>query len=246
MALLDEIFERHLPALFGATDATHGSYRASQHQTAREVARMLGARELLLVHAPTGTGKTLAYLVPAFLWARRHDVRIGIATYTRALQEQALDREVPRALAALARAGVQPGMRVTLLKGRDNYLCWRALKTSLPEDESGEAWLAWSQLAVFAMTDLESDLDRLPRRPPIRLSSTAPYLKALEAIVRAVRGQSGCCTHKQDRQSCGAEVARKRAEKSHVVIVNQAFALARPEFFRRREPTLFWQQFLVR
>jgi len=233
LALLDEIFERHLPALFGVHDAAHGSYRASQHQTAREVARMLGSRELLLVHAPTGTGKTLAYLVPALLWARRHDVRIGIATYTRALQEQALDREVPRALAALTRSGVLPGTRVTLLKGRDNYLCWRALKTSAPEDESGEAWLAWSQLAVFALTDLESDLDRLPRRPPIQLSSTAPYLRALEGIVRAVRGQSGCCSHKLDRQSCGAEVARKRAEKSHVVIVNQAFALARPEFFRR-------------
>jgi ATP-dependent DNA helicase DinG len=197
------------------------------------VARTLGARELLLVHAPTGTGKTLAYLVPALLWARRHDVRIGVATYTRALQEQALDREVPRALAALARAGVAPGTRVTLLKGRDNYLCWRALKSVSPEDESGEAWLAWSQVATFATTDLEGDLDRLPRRSPIRLASSAPYQRALETLLRGVRGQTGCCTHKADRAACGAEVARKRAEKSHVVLVNQAFALARPEFFRR-------------
>lgn len=233
MALLDEVFERHLPAAFESKSASTGTYRASQHQTAREVARTLGSRELLLVHAPTGTGKTLAYLVPAILWARRHDVRIGIATYTRALQEQALDREVPRALAALSRAGVPAGMRVSILKGRDNYLCWRALKTSVPEDETGEAWLAWSQLAVFAMTDLDGDLDRLPRRPPVRISTTAPYTKALDSILRAVRGQTGCCTHKADRQACAAEVARKRAEKSHVVIVNQAFALARPEFFRR-------------
>lgn len=233
LALLDAVFEKHLPATFAAKGASSGSYRASQHQTAREVARTLGSRELLLVHAPTGTGKTLAYLVPAFLWSRRHDVRIGIATYTRALQEQALDREVPRALAALARAGVPTGTRVTILKGRDNYLCWRALKTSAPEDESGEAWLAWAQLTVFAMTDLEGDLDRLPRRPPIRISTTAPYQKSLETILRAVRGQTGCCTHKADRQACAAEVARKRAEKSHVVIVNQAFALSRPEFFRR-------------
>lgn len=230
---LDEVFQKHLPLAFGANGVVHGSYRASQHHTAREVARTLGTRELLLVHAPTGTGKTLAYLVPALLWSRRHDVRIGIATYTRALQEQALDREVPRALAALTRAGIEPGMRVSLLKGRDNYVCWRALKTTVPEDDSGEAWLAWTQLATFALTDLECDLDRLPRRPPIRVSSTAPYLKVFETLLRSVRGQSGCCSHAADRKTCGAEVARKRAEKSHVVIVNQAFALARPEFFRR-------------
>jgi len=230
--VLDEVFERHLPTSFAHTSGA-ASYRASQHQTAREVARTLGTRELLLVHAPTGTGKTLAYLVPALLWSRRHDVRIGIATYTRALQEQALDREVPRALAALAHAGVAPGTRVSILKGRDNYLCWRALKTSVPEDETGESWLAWTQLAVFAMTDLESDLDRLPRRAPIRLTSGTTYQKSLESLLRTVRGQSGCCTHKADRVACGAEVARKRAEKSHVVLVNQAFALARPEFFRR-------------
>jgi len=233
LALLDQVFERHLPALFGAETGAPGTYRASQHATAREVARTLGERELLLVHAPTGTGKTLAYLVPALLWARRHDVRIGVATFTRALQEQALDREVPRALAALTRAGVPPGMRVSLLKGRDNYLCWRALKAAPPEDESGEAWLAWAQVAMFALTDLEGDLDRLPRRPPVRLAATAPYQKTLETLLRSVRGQSGCCTHRLDRESCGAELARKRAEKSHVVLVNQAFALARPEFFRR-------------
>ncbi|MBL8861010.1 MAG: hypothetical protein JNK02_03280 [Planctomycetes bacterium] len=232
-AVLEEVFTRHLPALFGGPDGAHGPYRRGQHETAREVARTLGSRELLLVHAPTGTGKTLAYLLPALLWARRHDVRIGVATYTRALQEQALDREVPRALAALTRAGVAPGMRVTLLKGRDNYLCWRALKSTVPEEESGEAWLAWAQLATFATTDLEGDLDRLPRRPPVQLVSSAPYMKALDALLRTVRGQSGCCTHKSDRAACGAEVARKRAEKSHVVLVNQAFALARPEFFRR-------------
>ena len=45
-------------------------------------------------------------LIPAILWARRYEARVGVATYTRALQEQAMDGEVPTALAALARAGV--------------------------------------------------------------------------------------------------------------------------------------------
>src|SRR5262249_98028 len=121
---LDEIFRVHLPALGAA-------HREGQHGTARAIASTLGSGELLLVHAPTGTGKTLAYLVPALLGGSRFGTRLGVATYTRALQQQAMDRELPRALAALAAAGISPAPRVSMLKGRENYLCWRALKLAV-------------------------------------------------------------------------------------------------------------------
>ena len=65
-ATLDRCFERELPALFGADET---GYRAGQHELARAVAKSLGLGELLVVHAPTGTGKTLGYLVPVALWA---------------------------------------------------------------------------------------------------------------------------------------------------------------------------------
>jgi hypothetical protein len=93
--LVDEILQEHLPRAFAprAGDASSApSYRAGQHAVAAEIAREFGPRTLQLVHAPTGTGKTLAYLVPTALWAFRNGVRVGIATFTRALQEQALDR----------------------------------------------------------------------------------------------------------------------------------------------------------
>ena len=230
--VLDEVFERHLPEAF-AREGASSARRAGQHEVARAIADVLGARELLLVHAPTGTGKTLAYLVPALLWARRHGLRVAVATYTRALQEQALDREVPRALAALARAGIPPGTRVSLLKGRDNYVCWRALRSALPEDhDGGEEWLAWTRLLLFALTDIEGDLDRLPSAPPVALESSAAWHAVHAGVVRQSRAQTACCTHADDRASCAAEVARRRAERSHVVLVNHAFALHRPEFFR--------------
>lgn len=234
LATLDAIFQVHLPASFarGGDANARATYRPSQHQVAREVARALGSGELLLMHAPTGTGKTLAYLVPALLWARRYGVRVGVATYTRALQEQALDREVPRALALLAAAGIPTGTRVCVLKGRDNYVCWRALKSAVPDEDTPEAWFAWTVITLFALTDPDADLDRLPLRPPLALESSEPFVRALQTLVRGVRGQTACCTRKEDRDSCAAEVARKRAEKSHVVVINQAFALARQEFFR--------------
>jgi Rad3-related DNA helicase len=233
--VLDDVFRVHLPALLagelGGEPATY--YRAAQHAVARAIAGTLGADELLLVHAPTGTGKTLAYLVPALLWARRYGARVGVATYTRALQEQAMDREVPRALQALARAGVAGGLRISLLKGRENYLCWRALRLVAPaDDDDGEAWLAWTTLALFALGDPDGDLDRFPQQPPVRLDASADYRRALVALVRQVRAQTSCCTAHEDRATCAAELARRRAERSHVVLTNQSFALARQEFLR--------------
>jgi ATP-dependent DNA helicase DinG len=234
-ACLEQVFEVHLPASFASETGApeRSSYRSGQHEVARAVAGALGTGELLLVHAPTGTGKTLAYLVPALLWARRHGVRIGIATYTRALQQQAMDREMPRALAALSAAGVDPLPRVALLKGRENYLCWRALKLATPEDEEdGAGWLGWTALALFGLRDPQGDLDRMPQRPPIPMEAVGPWRKRFAELLRHVRCRSSCCSHDEDRRACAAEVARKRCERSHVVVTNQAFALARQEFFK--------------
>ena len=237
LALLDDLFRTHLPDLFNEGRARRPRaelYRKSQHRVAEEVARCLGSEELLLVHAPTGTGKTLAYLLPALIWSRRYGVRVGIATYTRALQSQAMEREVPRALSALARAGLPAGFRVSILKGREHSLCWRALRIHAPQEgDDPETWLAWTSLALFATRDGEGDLDRFPRRPPVRLMGTGAYRSALRSILSHVKGRSGCCSTKADRAVCAAETARRRAERSHVVITNHSFALARPEFFRR-------------
>jgi Rad3-related DNA helicase len=232
LQLVDEIFQEHLPALAAA----HGSklsYRPGQHQVAREVARTLGKRELLLVHAPTGTGKTLAYLVPALIWAARANRRVAISTYTRTLQEQAMTREVPRALAALERAGFERRPRVTSLKGRSNYLCWRALKAHVPaQDDDAAGWLAWSALAIFAMVEPEGDLDRFAPKLALTDARHTHLERELEPLVRAVRAQVGCCHDRADRRTCAAEIARARAEHAHVVVTNHAFALARQDFFK--------------
>ncbi len=231
LQLLDDIFEVHLPAL--AQPPGSISYRDSQHAVSQQVASTLGGSELLLVHAPTGTGKTLAYLVPTMLWAVKNDLRVGIATYTRALQEQAAEREVPLALAAMARAGAGADCRVAVLKGRENYLCWKALRLHVPaEDDDGERWLAWTSVVLFALNDLDGDLDRVPLRAPIRMEQTGAYAKRLSQLVSQVRARTGCCSTRKDRSTCAAEIARRRSERSHVVITNHAFALSRQQFFK--------------
>ena len=236
-ALLDDLLRVHLPALFAerSGEEAGGSFRASQHEIAVRIAETLGGDDarLLLVNAPTGTGKTLAYLLPLALWAERHGIRTGISTYTRALQEQAMDREVPIALQALRRAGVKSTARFSVLKGRENYLCWRALRLQVPEEDAqAEEWLAWTRLALFALIDGEGDLDRLPLAEPLPLANARAYRRAAADLVRLSRARSACCTHPDDRTTCGADNARRRAERSHVVITNHSLVLARQEFLR--------------
>jgi ATP-dependent DNA helicase DinG len=231
---LDELFEVRLPALFARPDG-EPSYRKGQHEVARQVARWFGARKLLLVHAPTGTGKTLSYLAPAMLWALRNNVRVAISTYTKALQDQALDAEAPRALTALKSIGVTEEPRITLLKGRENYVCWRALRLHAPaENDSGEAWLAWTSLTLFALLDESGDLDRFPMRCPLALGAqgAASYVRELDSLVRATHAALGCCSARGDRETCAAEVSRLRAERSHILITNHAFALVRQALFK--------------
>lgn len=232
LAWIDEVFQVHLPAAF--RQAEHEpSYRKGQHDVARQVARTFGTGRLLLVHAPTGTGKTLSYLVPALLWSLRNHVRVAISTYTRALQEQAVDNEVPRALSALAHAGLELVPRVTVVKGRTNYLCWRALRLHVPsEGDDAQSWLAWTSLMMFAFLDDDGDLDRFPTRSVLSASSRATHQRELDTLVRSVRAQIGCCRSKDDRETCAADVARQRAERSHLIITNHAFSLVQPTYFK--------------
>ncbi len=241
---VDEIFEVHLPAYFAERERdgarTHrlgqhrlGQHRLGQHRVAREVARSLGRDELLLVHAPTGTGKTLAYLVPACLFALRNELRVGVSTYTRALQDQAIRREAPVAVEMLRRAGVATPVRTTPLKGRANYLCWRALALHVPQDGDTAIYrLAWTRLALFALADSHADLDRFPRRSDLPGLPADELDRELARLVRHARAESGCCATADDRRTCGAHVARRLAERSHVVVTNHSLVLARRELFR--------------
>jgi ATP-dependent DNA helicase DinG len=92
--------------------------RAGQAALAQAVADALAADEHLLAEAGTGTGKSLAYLVPALVSGKR----VVVVTATKALQEQLLTKDVPAAAAALGRK-----VRVAVLKGRQNYLCRKSL-----------------------------------------------------------------------------------------------------------------------
>ena len=127
MATLDEL-------LHAAVLGVGGVERPGQVEMAHAVQDAIVAEEHLLVQAGTGTGKSLAYLLPAVLHAQKTGKPAVVATATLALQAQLVDRDLPR----LADA-VTPllGRRPTygLVKGRRNYLCAHKLEGGFPDDE---------------------------------------------------------------------------------------------------------------
>lgn len=236
---VDEIFQVHLPRLLtagrmpGGSPQTDANYRLGQHGVASVIAEGFGRRELRLVHAPTGTGKTLAYLVPTALWAFRNNARVAVATFTRVLQEQAMQREAPIAIELLRRSTGIQGLRLSVLKGRENYLCWRALCLQRRErNDPADEVLAWTTLMLFALRDETGDLDGFAARMPLDGLDGERYRRTAERLLRSVRSESGCCTLGSDRETCGAHAAWRTAERAHVVITNHALALARRDFFQ--------------
>ena len=118
--------------LAGAVEALGGQERPGQIQMAEAVARAMTSHEHLLVQAGTGTGKSLAYLVPALL----HDRRVVVATATLALQHQLVERDIPALLEAADHV-LHTKPTYAVLKGRSNYACLQRVREGMPDDEQG-------------------------------------------------------------------------------------------------------------
>src|ERR1700726_804488 len=116
-----ELTARHFFSRHGLLSRWHPRYefRPGQLEMAEAVESALAEKKHLLVDAGTGTGKTLAYLVPAILSGKK----VVVSTATRALQEQIFDKDLPLVAKALAAHGVT--FRAALMKGLANYLCKR-------------------------------------------------------------------------------------------------------------------------
>ena len=107
-----------------------------QVEMAHAVEDAVAKDEHLLVQAGTGTGKSLAYLIPAVMHAQKTGKPAVVATATLALQAQIVDRDMPRLAESIAPL---LGQRPTygLVKGRRNYLCAHKLEGGFPDDEEG-------------------------------------------------------------------------------------------------------------
>ncbi|HWG25097.1 ATP-dependent DNA helicase [Actinospica sp.] len=208
--------------LDAAVGAVGGTARPGQQQMAKAVAESLSQGDPLLVEAGTGTGKSLAYLVPAIAHALgRKERRVIVATATLALQRQLVAHDLPLISEALTpQLGRAP--EFALLKGRNNYVCLNRINSGGDEEPEQDGLFNPKELSEMGRHVLRvrewaeesetGDRDELAPGVSDRVWST------VSVSSRECLG-AGKCPFGQD---CFAELARERARSADLVVTNHA------------------------
>ena len=208
-----------------AVAALGGSERSGQLQMATAVAHAFETGQHLAVQAGTGTGKSLAYLVPAIVRAVSDDTPVVVSTATIALQRQLVDRDLPQLVNALTDA-LPRAPRFALLKGRQNYLCLNKIHNgaaaSSAEDEPPD-----ELFEPQALTALGRDVQRVTTWASTTESGDRDDLKPgvadrswsqVSVSARECLGMARCPFGAE----CFAERARGSAGRADVVVTNHA------------------------
>jgi ATP-dependent DNA helicase DinG len=187
-------------------------HREEQRQMAHAIAQVIEQQRHLLVEAGTGTGKSLAYLVPFILWATQNKKRVLVATYTKTLQQQLVEKDLP-----FLREQVGLDFRFALCLGTQNYLCPRRLGKT---DQGGlfvsrEDVAQFNKIKAWALktdTGLGQDLDFEPS----------------PAVWSQVNRQTDLCLGK----ACPLYdhsffyIARRQQSQAHVLVANHHLLFA--------------------
>jgi len=209
-----------------AVAALGGSERGGQVEMAGAVERAFETREHLVVQAGTGTGKSLAYLVPAIVRAVSDDTPVVVSTATIALQRQLVDRDLPRLAGSLTDALPRPP-RFALLKGRRNYLCLNKIHNGAAAGESDDERPQEELFDPVAATALGRDVQRLTAWASTTDSGDRDDLKPgvpdrswsqVSVSARECLGVARCPFGSE----CFAERARAHAGRADVVVTNHA------------------------
>lgn len=182
-------------------------YRGGQIKMAEAVLKAFEQNKHLIVEAGTGTGKTLAYLVPAIAFALKHGKRVIVSTGTKNLQEQLMEKDIPFLQRVMPKK-----FKAAYMKGRSNYACLNRIKKaetqpileSLDEFDSFQKVSRWSRESE---TGDKAELSDLPEN--------LSYWKDINAKSETCIGQK--CA---DFDACFITRMRLEAEAADIVIVN--------------------------
>ena len=188
--------------------------RPEQLEMATAVAKAIENRENLLVEAGTGVGKSLAYLVPSVLHAIRTGSRIIVSTNTINLQEQLIHKDVEITEEALIEYGKSfQQLRVSQLKGRANYLCFKRWHNALLSTEPNvDESRMLSKLLVWMQSTTTGD------RAELALGRMTPMFTRYSA-----QGASMCPANEGP---CFLRKARSQANTSNILIINHALLMS--------------------
>ncbi len=208
---MSEYSKKVRSALDVAVAAIGGEPRSGQIEMAEAVANALSNRHHLLVQAGTGTGKSLAYLVPALVSGKK----VLVATATLALQRQLVERDLPKIKAALDKE-LKRDITFAIYKGVGNYVCLQKMNNSEGDPENQ---------AVLEVSSLESDAKRLrawaesPKASGDR--DDAPDVDRRVWFANSVSGRE--CMGADEcpyGHKCFAALAKAKAQTADVVVTN--------------------------
>ncbi|MGN9844664.1 ATP-dependent DNA helicase [Nonomuraea sp. H19] len=217
--------DSHLPSvdelLTIAVKALGGSERQGQVTMVRAVQQSIDDEQHLAVQAGTGTGKSLAYLVPSIRHAMDSDSPVVVSTATIALQRQLVDRDLPRLSEALAKE-LPHEPTFAILKGRRNYLCRYKATAGWPEEDEQDQLFDPREVSAtgrmvqriqeWAEETETGDRDELV--PGVSEQAWRQFSVSAQECLGANRCPSGA--------ECFAELARARAGEVDVVVTNHA------------------------
>jgi ATP-dependent DNA helicase DinG len=216
---------RDLDALLdAAVQGIGGVRRPGQLQMVHAVADAIAKHEHLLVQAGTGTGKSLAYLIPAVVHAFDTSRPSVVATATLTLQAQIVDSDMPRLAKAIAPIlGRQPTW--ALVKGRRNYLCKHKLSGGFPVDDEGsllpvgavDANVSWLGAEVVRLRSWAEDTQSGDRDELLPGVSERAWRQVSVAAHECLGGKCPMVGE------CFVEQARAGARDVDVVVTNHAF-----------------------
>ena len=199
-------FSRHFPQY---------EHRAQQVEMLRAVTQALSKGQHLLVEAGTGTGKSMAYLIPAALWALQNNRRVVISTNTINLQDQLINKDIPDMIAALGLP-----LRAVVLKGRAHYLCPRRLESFRRRGpENADEMRVLGKVLVWLQGTNTGDMDEINVNGPAER----------QVRMRLSAEDEACTTENCLRRmggNCPFHRVRQAAQSAHLLIVNHALLLA--------------------
>jgi ATP-dependent DNA helicase DinG len=178
-----------------------------------------GEPSVVVAEAGTGIGKTLGYLAPAAVWARRNHGTVWISTYTKNLQ-----RQIAQTIARIAPADGKQALRTTVRKGRENYLCLLNL-----EEIAGAPLMAVTVGLVGRWLAHSADGDMVGGDFPAWLVPLLGVGGAREARGLGLTDRRGECTYGAcaHYRRCFIERVRVQTESSEIVVANHAVLLTR-------------------
>ena len=189
-------------------------YRPQQIEMLREVTRSLSEGRHLLVEAGTGTGKSMAYLLPAALWALKNGQRVVISTNTINLQDQLINKDIPDLRDAM---GIN--LSAAVMKGRSNYMCPRRLENFRRRGpDNADEIRVLAKVLVWLQTSTTGDRNELNLNGPVER----------DIWLRLSADDEGCTTENCLKRSgiCPFHRARQASLSAHILIVNHALLLA--------------------